>query len=367
MHLHIVSFTVPWPADYGGVIDVFYRIKALSECGVRIHLHCYEYGRRPARELDELCEEVLYYPRETGMRHQLDIAPYIVASRRSAKLVARLQQDEYPILIEGLHDCDVLERLYDGTRRIVVRAHNVEHDYYRSLSRAERCLWKKAFFCVEARKLARYEAVLTKASSVLAVTEKDAEHFRKIGCHKVHVLPPSHGHKQVSSKLGFGDYVLYQGNLSVPENIGAVRFLEQHLISKSQYAFVIAGRNPVPEVRDMLTPHGNATLIADPSDERMCGLIANAHVNVLVTEQATGAKLKLVNALYEGRHCLVNPAMVEGTPLGQACMVAESPVAMLESLNRLMATEFSESDLSERKRVLHECELAVDVNNILFK
>ena len=29
MHLHIVSFNVPWPADYGGVIDVYYRIKAV--------------------------------------------------------------------------------------------------------------------------------------------------------------------------------------------------------------------------------------------------------------------------------------------------------------------------------------------------
>ena len=34
MHLHIVSFNVPWPADYGGVIDVNYRIKALWASGV---------------------------------------------------------------------------------------------------------------------------------------------------------------------------------------------------------------------------------------------------------------------------------------------------------------------------------------------
>ena len=29
-HLHIVAFNVPLPANYGGVIDVFYRLKALS-------------------------------------------------------------------------------------------------------------------------------------------------------------------------------------------------------------------------------------------------------------------------------------------------------------------------------------------------
>ena len=44
-HLHIVSFDVPWPANYGGVIDVFYKVKALSAKGIRIHLHAFEYGR----------------------------------------------------------------------------------------------------------------------------------------------------------------------------------------------------------------------------------------------------------------------------------------------------------------------------------
>ena len=34
-HLHVIAFDVPYPANYGGVIDVFYRVKALSEAGVR--------------------------------------------------------------------------------------------------------------------------------------------------------------------------------------------------------------------------------------------------------------------------------------------------------------------------------------------
>ena len=44
-HLHIVCLDVPYPVDYGGVFDLFYKIKALSEAGVKIHLHCFEYGR----------------------------------------------------------------------------------------------------------------------------------------------------------------------------------------------------------------------------------------------------------------------------------------------------------------------------------
>ena len=29
--IHIITFDIPYPANYGGVIDVFYKIKALKE------------------------------------------------------------------------------------------------------------------------------------------------------------------------------------------------------------------------------------------------------------------------------------------------------------------------------------------------
>ena len=55
-NLNLISFDVPYPPDYGGVIDVFYKIKALYALGIRVHLHCFEYGRKGADELKEICE-----------------------------------------------------------------------------------------------------------------------------------------------------------------------------------------------------------------------------------------------------------------------------------------------------------------------
>jgi len=37
-HLHIVSFDVPAPPSYGGVIDVYYKARALADLGVKVHL-----------------------------------------------------------------------------------------------------------------------------------------------------------------------------------------------------------------------------------------------------------------------------------------------------------------------------------------
>ncbi|MFL5752959.1 MAG: glycosyltransferase family 1 protein, partial [Bacteroidia bacterium] len=80
--INIVSFDVPFPANYGGVIDVFYKIKALHGAGVKIILHCFEYGRGEKPDLNSYCEEVHYYRRDTSFRNHFSKLPYIVASRR---------------------------------------------------------------------------------------------------------------------------------------------------------------------------------------------------------------------------------------------------------------------------------------------
>ena len=98
LHTHVISFDVPFPADYGGVIDVFYKVRARHEAGVKVHLHCFEYGRPPQQELHRYCEEVYYYSRQNAKSMLFNTLPYIVLSRQSEELKQRLLKDNYPIL-----------------------------------------------------------------------------------------------------------------------------------------------------------------------------------------------------------------------------------------------------------------------------
>ena len=66
-YLNIVSFNIPYPANYGGVIDVYYKLEALRACGVKLILHCFEYERPHAPELESICDKVFYYKRRTGV------------------------------------------------------------------------------------------------------------------------------------------------------------------------------------------------------------------------------------------------------------------------------------------------------------
>ena len=88
--LHIISFDIPLPADYGGVIDVFYKLKALHELGLSIHLHCFFSDRSGKPELEMYTTEVSYYERNQNILTALSTQPYIIQSRSSKKLLENL-------------------------------------------------------------------------------------------------------------------------------------------------------------------------------------------------------------------------------------------------------------------------------------
>jgi hypothetical protein len=345
-HLHIIAFDVPYPANYGGVIDVFYRVKALSEAGVKVHLHCFEYGRGE-QEVLKRCHEVKYYKRDTSFAKQLSLTPFIVNSRHSEALVQDLLKDDYPILCEGLHTTAILSDKRLKNRKIYVRAHNVEHDYYKGLGDSEKFGWKKLFYHAEAWKLRRYEPVLRKAAGIFAISQQDADYFsKKYG--KVTLVPGFNSADSVCSETGRGEYVLYHGNLSVKENETAAKWLIENVFAELDLHCIVAGLNPSEKLLKLANKHSNVTLVANPDDAEMIDLLRQAQVNIMVTNQPTGLKLKLLNALYNGRFCLVNSDMVKGTSLENLCVVADEPEQMISEIKRLMEEDFTEDDIEER-------------------
>lgn len=351
LKLHIVSFDVPYPADYGGVIDVYYKIKALHALGVKIHLHCFEYRRPPAKELEALCEKVYYYPRKVSSSLLFHKLPYIVISRQSDELLQHLQKSNWPVLLEGLH-CTWLinDRFWPG-RKIIVRTHNIEHFYYRQLAKAEKNPFKKYYFLNESTKLEAYEPVLSNSSGIAAITEKEKEYFNKYH-HYVKSVPAFHGHYEVLSKTGTGSYLLYHGNLSIAENNKAAIYLVNTL-AELNIPLVIAGSSPRKELKEACR-QSRVTLVANPTESEMFKLIENAQVNVLISFQDTGLKLKLLYALFRGRHCIVNQLMVDGTGLEDLVDIVdtENKSQLIERISTKFKQEFTLQDLKEREIML---------------
>ncbi len=364
-HLHIVSFDVPYPANYGGVIDVFFRIKALSQRGVKIHLHCFEYGREHSAYLESFCHSVTYYKRETKVAKLFNTLPYIVCSRDSEELRDNLLKDDYPILLEGLHCCSILTYDVFKDRNIIVRAHNVEHEYYEHLAMAEVDAKKKVYLRQEVRKLKDFEPILNKAKAILAISQKDYEYFSQ-KYNNVYMLTAYNAYTEVDILEGGSDYVLYHGNLSVAENYSAAEYIVG-AFKKTDVKLIVAGMNPPQHLVKMIENVPNVELVDSPDDQTLFDLIRHAHINILVTEQATGLKLKLLNTLFNGRFCLVNDKMVEGLDVNGLCYIVNDQNAIRFAVDELMPRRFDEHQIEKRRKNMRNFYNIEEATDMLLK
>lgn len=353
--LHIICHDVPYPLDYGGVFDLFCKLQALHEAGIGIILHCFEYGRGRQPELNRYCEEVHYYRRNEGHKGFSVKFPYIVCSRSNQELLNNLLKDDDPILAEGIHCSYLTNDPRFATRKIFVRLHNIEYTYYYRLYRHSHSLFRMAYYLNESRLLKQYEKKVARRYPVVAVSQKDARFYQEV-FHgpQVHYLPVFVPWNEVKGAEGLGTYCLYHGNLSVEENEEAVAWLVEKVFHDLKLPFVIAGKKPSARLQKLVGTRENMCLIADPAEDEMRDLIRKAQVNILPSLNETGIKLKLVNALFNGRHCIVNDAAVADTGLESACHIGNNATAIRDIITQLYRLPFGEEEIRLRKKILGE-------------
>ena len=353
-HLHIVSLDVPYPVDHGGIFDLFYKITALYQCGVHIHLHCFEYGRGHQPELEKFCTEVHYYKRQLGHKGFSRQLPYIVASRINEQLYERLLKDEHPILLEGIHCSYLLHNKKFANRKIFLRLHNTEYLYYRQLAKSTNNIFKKLYYLHESILLKQFEKSIANRATLLTLSEQDATVYRKeFGATRLINLPVFLPFTEIKSQAGFGFFCLYHGNLSVSENEKAALWLLKEVFNNLNVPFVIAGKNPSKRLEKMAHQKPNTCVVANPSWEEMQDMLGKAQINIIPSFNATGVKLKLLNVLFNGRHCVVNEATIAGTGLEAACHIGTTANAIKSIIIQLYHKPFEEEEITLRKTLLN--------------
>ena len=116
--------------------------------------------------------------------------------------------------------------------------------------------------------------------------------------------------------------------------------------------FVIAGKNPSQKLHFMAEENKNTCLVANPDHNELQDMISKAQINILPSFNNTGVKLKLLNALYNGRHCLVNEAGVKGSGLEGICQVAVDADEFKTAISYLYNIPYSETENIQRQQLL---------------
>ncbi|TVZ56911.1 hypothetical protein OD91_2213 [Lutibacter sp. Hel_I_33_5] len=351
--IHLVSFDVPYPPNYGGIIDVFYKIIELHKKGVSIYLHTYLFNnKRKQTELEKYCEKVFYYKRKNSFLSILSTLPFRVKSRKNNTLIYNLIKIKAPVLFEGLHTCyPLLNKVFD--ERTFIRTHNIEHDYFYGLAKSESNIFKKIFFFMEGWKLKRFEKHINKVTGIFTISPYEQRYFTSNYGNKCHYIPAFHKTKTIDKYSKKRDFILFHGDLRVSDNIKAALFLIK-VYKDSGYKFIIASSKINKKIESEIKKHDAIVFKDIPDQDSLEKLLKEAHINTLFTFQKTGIKLKLLNTLYQGKHIIANSKMIDDTGLENLCVVANSKKEILRATEELFSQDFEIEDIKDRQdKLIH--------------
>ena len=342
--VHIVCFDVPYPANYGGAIACFNLIKALHKAGVGIHLHCFEYGRGEQEALKGFCENVYYYKRITGLSGMSVNTPYIVNSRRNKLLLERLNADNLPVILEGIHTTYYLQNGKLDAKRCFVRLHNIESDYYSVLAKSEPKFFKRLYYNTESGLLKKYEAQMKHSDAqFMTIALNDFLYFKsKLQYKNISYLPLIVDDYNPEFNESTEPFCLYHGNLCINENVKAVEYLANSVFKfLPDIKLVVAGNEPDASLAVLVNKYKNIEIIANPAPGQMLSLVKKAHINISYSVNKTGIKLKLIESLFNGNFSITNSLTVSGTELEPHCIVIDNAGNFTDTIRYLMERPFT--------------------------
>ena len=275
--------------------------------------------------------------------------PFVVSSRKNSLLLRRLVQDTAPVLFEGIQTTGWMNDLR-GKKKFL-RAHNVEHKYYRQLAHNSGG-FRSMIYNREAQCLEEYESSqATKFDAVFCISPTDHEWFAGVGAKSSHLLP-FHGFTTPDILEGTGQYLLYQGDLSIEINQRAILELIRMIPLHFKIPVVVAGRAGDSAFESKILDFANIRREVDVTPARMNELIRHAQVQLIHSLHAEGMKMKIYPALFQGRHILANKLSQTKTQLDNAIHFYERNEDFAALLDRLKSLPFTSTDIEHRKTLL---------------
>jgi hypothetical protein len=351
--LHIISFNYPYPPSYGGIIDVYYKIKALSEIGIKIHLHCFV-DRIPEMtdpEIRKSTENVFFYKKKRSPLLYFSGIPFAAAIRNSEPLLKNLKKINAPILFEGLQTTCIIRLLKDYGHKLYLRHHNNEAEYYKGLSLSEKNIFKKAIYRIESLKYTGYQKKLLKSfETVFCLSEKEyneVEAYSK-NASLIHIF---HGNRSVKQLDKKGKYFLFHGDLTTSDNKKALNETIDLFKSLPQYKLIVASDRAGEDIKRKIDSAENISLTPIQTTANLHHLLEDAHANILLSYQNSGTKVKLFNTLYNSRFVIINENITDDPALISLCLYGSD---LNEIRQQIIISAEKEYDATENRREILE-------------
>ena len=366
-----------FPADSGGKIRTVSILRGLLGGAFEVHLVSPLPASASAAEpaqLAQVCDHFTgwHAPARgaafqwTRMRHLVSGLPVAVAtdySRAGRRTVdAELGRRPDLIVVDFPHAAVLAPAPFPCPS--VLFTHNVEAEIFRRHAETARDPLRRAVWRSQAAKMARYErGRLRRFDAVVAVAERDREHFRRAyGADNVSVIPTGvdldYFSYSATPALEPADpaTVVFTGSMDWMANIDGIEyFMDQVWPQVTQVRpnarFVVVGRQPPAALVERATARGlNWEFTGFVDDVRP--YVRRAHVYVIPLRVGGGTRIKVYEAMALGCPVVSTRIGVEGLPVEDArhFVAADRPADMASSILSLLERNDERSRLSAAAR-----------------
>ncbi len=366
MRILFLTAQVPYPPQAGGALRTFGLIDGLHRVGHHIDIMTFAEAGQPdpsSTPLAELCDQIITAElplrtmqarlRDLLLTGQSDMSPRVYSAEFVTLLLTQLSQAKYDLVhIESLEMATYLPtiRKVQPTLPTIYDSFNAEYDLQRLIFEIDRgtpSRWVGALYSlIQWRRLISFErSVCQKVNRVIAVSEADAEAFRKLAPGvAVHVVPNgiyAADYAHASQQLDLGPAaLLFTGTMNYRPNVDAVMWFADDVLE--------AIRKFVPDTRLFVVgnkPHGRLDGLRQRSDVEITGYVQdilpflhNAAVYVAPLRVGSGTRLKLLQAMAAGCAIVSTPVGAQGlnvTP-GEELMLADNREAFAQATITLL-------------------------------
>ncbi|WP_448606178.1 glycosyltransferase [Paenimyroides ceti] len=301
----IVSGFTPYPANFGGAIDVWERIKGLHQLGWQVSLLVTDKAAPKAAALSVIEKRVsnfYYVERKNRAIDMIGTLPLQVRSRE--KLEKVLINDSFDVvLLEGEFCLPIIKNKSIHYKHLVIRVHNNESAYYKALGKSSISIKEKLYYSIEAGRIKKFtDCAFNKADQLWFISQDDLKEsaYKKKGV----FMPFPINEEMVPACIKETKTILFMGSLFMQNNLyGLDWYLKKvhfHLLKYPDYKLVVVGstKGNDTELRRKYKDHERLELYFNQTDLKPFYDAAVAFINPMF--HGSGVKVKSINALVNG-------------------------------------------------------------------
>jgi len=285
-------------------------------------------------------------------------AERFISKAFSDQLRRLLQEEAFDIVqLEGLYLAPYLEDIRElSSAKVVMRAHNIEHEIWERSSRQHGNL-KGLYFRSLARRIKRMELhYLNSYDAILPITSRDSEMLRTFGCHlPMHVVPTGVDTRELFLDHSPMEYpsVFHIGALDWTPNVeGLLWFFDTvwPLVIKRfpELTFYLAGRNAVPTFRQPKWP--NMVFLGEVEDAY--AFMRSKAVMIVPILSGSGMRIKIVEGMALGKTIVTTTIGTEGisTTHRKNILIADDPAGFAGAICEMVQNRTLFDQIGENAR-----------------